>query len=102
LSPTAPSTCRRSSLAPAPAANTGGNFIGGINLDDFEASTLNVPSSAGLPLIAPGDHLNSYLWRKLDGTHLDVGGNGIRMPSGAPLSDAEIGRVGAYIDALGR
>lgn len=30
--------------------------------------------------IAPGDPDNSYLLHKLLGTHLDVGGNGVRMP----------------------
>ena len=81
--------------------HTGGNATGGLNLDTFEETTINAPSSAAMPLITPGDHLNSYLWNKLNGTHLDVGGNGIRMPSGAPLSDTEIGRIGAYIDNIG-
>jgi hypothetical protein len=40
-------------------------------------------------LIAPGSPEDSYLWHKLRGTHLDVGGSGERMPLVAPPLDAE-------------
>lgn len=55
------------------------------------ASTVNVPSKESpLLRIRPGDPAKSYLMHKLDGTHLDAGGEGERMPFGlAPLDDAD-------------
>ena len=55
------------------------------------ASLVNVPSQEGsLVRVRPGDPAQSYLMHKLDGTHLDVGGQGERMPFGLPpLDDAE-------------
>ena len=41
------------------------------------------------------------MFHKLAGTHLSVGGNGVRMPRNGPyLSDIEIERVGRMIDGL--
>lgn len=40
-------------------------------------------------LVAPGAPEDSYLWHKLNDTHLDVGGAGVSMPLAQPLLDAE-------------
>ena len=51
--------------------------------------------------VLPGDADNSYLIHKLRGTQGEVGGSGERMPlGGAPLSEAEIALVAAWIDGL--
>jgi len=42
-----------------------------------------------LLLVAPGKPEQSYLFRKISGTHLDVGGRGDRMPLGMGKLDAE-------------
>lgn len=45
---------------------------------------------AFVPLVDPSGSLsNSYLWRKVQGTHADVGGSGGRMPPVAVLSNSE-------------
>ncbi len=38
-------------------------------------------TQAMMPLVTPGDLTKSYLWLKLNGTHLDAGGSGSAMPS---------------------
>lgn len=40
-----------------------------------------------LQRVKPGAPQESYLMHKLDGTHLDAGGSGDRMPFGAPPLD---------------
>lgn len=62
-------------------------------------------SIAGVPSIEskyfrvqPGDPDNSYLLMKLEGTHLDHGGRGSRMPYGAePLGTAELATIRRWI-----
>lgn len=52
--------------------------------DRLLASSLQ---ASPMPLITPGDLEASYLWRKVAGTHLPVGGLGEPMPLGrAPLT----------------
>lgn len=47
------------------------------------ASIVNRPSvESPLLRVKPGDPAASYLLHKLEGTHLDVGGIGVRMPFG--------------------
>ncbi len=76
---------------------------GGLPLDADRGYTnlVNVASqqAKGLDRVEPGDHLASYLWRKLDGSHIDVGGVGDRMPGGGSLDAADIATVEAWIDA---
>ena len=50
-------------------------------------------------LVRPWLPANSYLWRKLEGTHLDAGvlGEGGRMPQGGALNDAELHLVESWI-----
>lgn len=62
------------------------------------ASLLDIPSTqAPLPLIAPGDPEQSYLFHKIAGTHGEAGGLGERMPLGGPLSDADIAVIEDWI-----
>lgn len=49
-------------------------------------------------LVAPGDPQASYLWHKLVGTHLDVGGEGEAMPAtGYSLDDDTLLRIETWI-----
>jgi hypothetical protein len=49
--------------------------------------------------IAPGKPDDSYLYRKITGTHTQVGGSGERMPFGeSSLTAAEIERVRRWIE----
>ena len=67
-------------------------------------TTVGVASTQvpGMKRIAAGDRDASYLLHKLRGTHTTVGGFGERMPRNGPpyLSDSDIDRIGAFIDAL--
>jgi len=58
--------------------------------------------SLGSPLlrVKPGTPDESYLVRKLEGTHVEAGGSGLRMPmDGAPLSKAQIAAIRAWTAA---
>lgn len=62
---------------------------------------VNVPSM-GSPLlrVTPGAPDQSYLVRKLEGTHLDVGGRGARMPlDTGPLDPKDIALIRDWIRA---
>ena len=49
-------------------------------------------------LIEPGSLDDSYLWRKLDGTHIAVGGEGFTMPRGSfTLKKRDKNRIEAWI-----
>ncbi|WP_434420793.1 hypothetical protein [Nannocystis pusilla] len=63
-------------------------------------SIVNQPSfEAPLLRVAPGDHQSSYLWHKVNGSHIEVGGNGVRMPAeAAPLPQDVIDEIAAWID----
>lgn len=63
------------------------------------ASLVGVKSSeANLPRVKPGAPDASYLLMKLEGTHLDHGGKGARMPFGAPALDSQmIGKFRQWI-----
>lgn len=65
------------------------------------ASLVNVDSvESGLKRVQPGAPQQSYLMHKLDGTHLDAGGVGDRMPFGVPpLDDATRERFRNWIAA---
>jgi hypothetical protein len=53
-----------------------------------------------MPRVDPNDSANSYIWHKVSGTHLDVGGSGVQMPRNrAPLGQADIDALAAWIDA---
>lgn len=62
------------------------------------ANLLGVPSQESkLVRIAPGDPQQSYLFRKISGTHLAAGGAGARMPMGGALADSDIKAISAWI-----
>lgn len=52
---------------------------------------VNVPSSqvTSMMLVKPGSTQESYLWHKVNGTFLDVGGSGQIMPFTIPLNETE-------------
>ena len=52
---------------------------------------VNVPSSqvTSMMLVKPGSTQESYLWHKINGTFLEVGGSGMIMPYTIPLNEAE-------------
>lgn len=59
----------------------------------FATLTPQRSTTASMALVAPGDAEKSYLLHKLDGTHLDAGGSGMRMPMGLPPFDAAAVRL---------
>jgi hypothetical protein len=71
----------------------------GLGFVDAYDSLVNVPSTQapGMVRVAPGDPDNSYLWRKLEGTHTGVG-SGDRMPQGGTLSADGRALVLAWIE----
>lgn len=79
-----------------------GQETGGLKLYPAAAwrSTVKVPSKGSpLLLVAPGDPAGSYLLHKIDGTHLDAGGSGVRMPFGQPpLIDETRNLIRAWIE----
>jgi hypothetical protein len=52
---------------------------------------VNVPSAqvTTMMLVKPGSTQESYLWHKVNGTFLDVGGSGMIMPFTIPLNATE-------------
>jgi hypothetical protein len=74
---------------------------GGLDLQtDMLAVTLGMASTQALEmeLIANRDHLQSYLWHKVNGTHAIAGGSGSNMPLGGELSPQEIELLAYWID----
>ena len=55
------------------------------NLVDHPSSQLTT-----MAFVKPGSLNESYLWHKVSGTHLEVGGQGMIMPYTVPLTDAEL------------
>lgn len=62
---------------------------------------VGVPSNEApaMPYVTPGDRYASYLWHKVNATQSIAGGAGTSMPVGPRLSDEEVERIGAWIDA---
>lgn len=72
--------------------------------EDYGQETIvSVPSSeAPLNLVEPGSPQDSYLWHKLNDTHLEVGGSGFPMPYGnPPLPQEDLEVIEEYILLLG-
>nr|WP_246415763.1 hypothetical protein [Novosphingobium taihuense] len=79
-----------------------GEEAGGMSLiGDAAIGFLVGKPSDGAPAIlrvAPGEPGKSYLVMKIEGTHLDHGGQGARMPFGGfPLDDADTAKIRAWI-----
>ena len=62
-------------------------------------SLVGVPASElpSMNRVHPGEPENSYLWRKLKGTHVEAGGSGWRMPF-HPLSDTHRTYIRQWIE----
>ena len=61
---------------------------------------VNVPAAEAPKLVrvVPGKPDDSYLVMKLEGTHIEQGGNGAQMPFGAPpLPREDIARIRQWI-----
>lgn len=72
--------------------SSGQTFGNVVNVASRQLTTMN--------RVTPNQPDNSYLVHKVQGTHLDEGGSGERMPEGrAPLSQAEIDLIRAWIQA---
>lgn len=55
------------------------------------ASIIGVKSEeADMAYVTPGDPSQSYLFRKLEGTQIEAGGSGARMPLGGVLADTDL------------
>jgi hypothetical protein len=72
-----------------------------LHLDGDHAYDETVNTTAherpGMARIRPLDPDQSYLYHKIDGTHLDIGGDGDRMPQGGSLTQPEIDKIRAWI-----
>lgn len=68
---------------------------------DAYDNIVGVPASQlpSMNLVTPGKLNESYLWHKLDGTQLEVGGSGARMPSNIPLDQDQKDVVARWIAA---
>lgn len=82
--------------------HVGGSALGGLDLSDDEGllERLSAASTAlpSMPLVTPGDPSRSYLWHKVSGTHLDVGGSGTPMPPGGDLSNDDTTLIRQWIE----
>jgi hypothetical protein len=59
----------------------------------------NSTQATSLKLVLPNNPGSSYLINKLQGTHLAVGGSGVRMPQfAAPLSSEDMDRIIDWIN----
>lgn len=56
---------------------------------------------AEMNYVTRGEPSESYLWRKLQGTHLEAGGSGERMPLGGVLSEADLAVFENWIASCG-
>ncbi len=73
--------------------SSGQTFGNVVNVASRQLPTMN--------RVTPNQPDNSYLVHKVQGTHLDEGGSGERMPEGrAPLSQADIDLIRAWIQPL--
>lgn len=78
----------------------GASALGGLDLRALSAlAGVESAQRPGMRLLAPGDRDGSYLWHKLEGTHLAAGGSGQAMPPGGPLDAALRDTLGTWIDA---
>lgn len=75
---------------------------GGLNLEEGLAYRSIVSRKSGgsaLVYIAPGNPQASYLLRKLEGKHMQVGGSGEQMPPTGPLDSQSIALIQSWTEA---
>ncbi|MEL6178220.1 MAG: DUF1592 domain-containing protein [Myxococcota bacterium] len=81
-----------------------GSTLGGLDLNagaDLKSRLLTTSTELPtMPLVTPGQPDRSYLWHKLNNTHLDVGGSGELMPPNGALKDDELNRIQAWIQEV--
>ena len=70
----------------------------GLDLSDPWALVGVRSTQANMDLLVPGNHTESYLWHKVNGTQGIAGGMGQRMPTDQPWSEETIGTLGVWID----
>jgi hypothetical protein len=83
--------------------HTGGSMSGGLSLSAgvSYANIVNEPSDdvPGMDRIEPNSPSNSYLWRKLQNTHIAAGGSGVAMPQGSfPLDTVDLDTIEDWIN----
>jgi hypothetical protein len=61
-----------------------------LNIEVAHQELLAPSEQASLARVQPGSLEESYLWHKLKGTHLDVGGEGEQMPLIGEIDAAEL------------
>jgi hypothetical protein len=69
-----------------------------LDLSDFWILDGVASTQVKMPLIAPGSHLESYLWHKVAGTHSIAGGLGQRMPVNDHWSQEDVDLLAQWID----
>ena len=81
------------------ACHLTGAESGGLNLEPGLSHEELLEDSVGaeMPRVTPGDPEESYLFHKLRGTHLDVGGSGVVMPQGGQVSDQILAMIERWI-----
>lgn len=78
---------------------------GGLNLEEgaaYDSIVARKSQASAFQRIAPGKPEESYLVRKLEDTHVQVGGSGERMPPMGPLDSALIGAIRDWVKAGAR
>lgn len=68
-----------------------------LNIEVAHDELLAPAEQASLMRVAPGSLEDSYLWHKLKGTHLEVGGDGEKMPLIGEIDSAELELIETWI-----
>jgi hypothetical protein len=75
---------------------------GGLAMPDAATAYTNLVGTpagqAPLDRVSAGDSEASYLFHKVNGSHLDVGGSGGKMPQGGMLEPAQVTTIADWID----
>lgn len=71
---------------------------GALDLSDLWTLDGVESSQVEMPLIASGNHIDSYLWHKVAGTHSVAGGLGQRMPVNVQWSQEDVDVLAQWID----
>ena len=85
-------------LADCLGCHRGGSPEAGLDLSDAHALIGVESSQLKMPLIEPGNHLQSYLWHKVAGTQSIAGGLGRRMPINHEWPEEDIEMLARWID----